>query len=191
MTPRSKDDLMTSSGTSTESRPAPRPAAADGFQPWHFFILLSMLAATAAVWRSQDTHPAALLLVSGAVIAAGFVGLACYYALVGFFGGGREARAISARDREAMLKEKALVLRSIKELEFDRGMGKVSDTDFAEIGARLRARAMDLMQEIDAAPVSAPPKARTAAAQADPACPACGTDNDPDARFCKQCGSKL
>ncbi len=172
---------MTSSETSTEA----------GFQPWHFFILLSMLAATAAVWRSRDTHPAALLLVSGAVIAAGLAGLACYHALVGFFGGGREARAISARDREAMLREKALVLRSIKELEFDRGMGKVNDADYAEIGARLRARAMDVMREIDAAPVSAPPREKGAKAPASRACAACRTDNDPDARFCKQCGAKL
>ena len=182
---------MTSSETSTESRPARRAAGADsGFQPWHFFVLLSMLAATAAVWRSRDTHPAALLLVSAAIIASGLVGLACYYALVGFFGGGREARAITARDLDAMLKEKALVLRSIKELEFDRGMGKVSDTDFAEIGARLRAHAMDLMQEIDAAAASAP-KRKGAKAPASPACAACGTGNDTDARFCKQCGAKL
>jgi hypothetical protein len=31
------------------------------------------------------------------------------------------------------------VLRSIKELEFDRAMGKMSEKDFAEMSARLRA----------------------------------------------------
>ena len=45
------------------------------------------------------------------------------------------------RTRAALEREKTLVLRSIKDLEFDHAMGKVSEKDFAEMGARLRARA--------------------------------------------------
>ena len=45
--------------------------------------------------------------------------------------------------RAALEREKALVLRSIKELEFDRAMGKVSPKDFDEMAGRLRARAID------------------------------------------------
>ena len=54
------------------------------------------------------------------------------------------------RTRAALEREKTLVLRSIKELEFDRGMGKVSEKDFAEMSARLRARAARLMRQLDA-----------------------------------------
>ena len=46
-------------------------------------------------------------------------------------------------------REKALVLRSLKELEFDRAMGKVSQDDFDEMAARLRARALALMKQLD------------------------------------------
>lgn len=175
---------MTSSGTSTE-RGSSRSDS--GFQPWHFFMLLSMLGATVAVWRSQDTHPAALLLLSAAVIASGFVGLALYYALAGFVGSRRDAGARTGREREELLREKALVLRSIKELEFDRGMRKVNEADFAEIGGRLRARAMELMQTIEELPAPEP----EAVADRSHVCEACNTDNDADARFCKQCGAKL
>ena len=42
------------------------------------------------------------------------------------------------------------MLRSIKELEFDRAMGKLSTKDFDEMGGRLRARAMMLMKQLDA-----------------------------------------
>ena len=42
------------------------------------------------------------------------------------------------------------MLRSIKELEFDHAMGKVSDQDFAEMGLRLRTRAAGLMRQLDA-----------------------------------------
>jgi hypothetical protein len=150
-------------------------------------MLLSMLGATVAVWRSQETHPAALLLLSAAVIASGFVGLALYYALAGFVGRRREAGQRSGREREDLLREKALVLRSIKELEFDRGMGKVNDADFAEIGGRLRARAMELMQSIE----ELPPPAPEPVAERSNTCEACNTENDTDARFCKQCGAKL
>ena len=48
---------------------------------------------------------------------------------------------LGGRTRAALEREKTLSLRSIKELEFDRAMGKVSEKDFAEMGARLRARA--------------------------------------------------
>jgi hypothetical protein len=69
-------------------------------------------------------------------------------------------------------------------------MRKVSDADFAEIGGRLRARALDLMQQLDrpAAAASAEPVPRRVATGE---CAACGTSNDVDARFCKNCGGKL
>jgi hypothetical protein len=150
-------------------------------------MLLAMLGATAAVWRSPDTHPAALLLLSAAIIAAGFVGLGVYYALAGFVSGFREERVLSGHERDELLRQKALVLRSIKELEFDHGMKKVSEADFAEIGGRLRARALELLQAIE----QAPPPPPEPAAEAQHVCPACHTENDADARFCKQCGHAL
>jgi hypothetical protein len=60
---------------------------------------------------------------------------------------------LGGRTRVALEREKTLVLRSIKELEFDRGMGKVSDKDFVEMSARLRARAARLMRQLDAGSV--------------------------------------
>ena len=49
-----------------------------------------------------------------------------------------------------MEREKTLVLRSIKELEFDRAMGKVSEKDFSDMSGRLRSRAARLMRQLDA-----------------------------------------
>ena len=106
-------------------------------------MLLSMIGATVVVMVSRETHPAALLLLSAAVICAGCVGLALSRAVAGFFTGGVEALPLPPQAREALEREKALVLRSIKELEFDKAMGKVSDADFAAISAicaRARSR---------------------------------------------------
>jgi hypothetical protein len=106
-------------------------------------------------------------------------------------------------------REKMLAMRAIKELEFDRSMGKLSQADFEEMAGRLRARAMSLIKQLDedasgyrsliereirervaSSPsgVAAPPAEPVPAAEG--AC-ACGTINDADAVFCKRCGARL
>ena len=52
---------MTSSETSTDA----------GFRPWHFFVLASLVAATAAVVMSGHPQPANLILVSLTIATAG------------------------------------------------------------------------------------------------------------------------
>ena len=178
---------MTSSATSTDRRPPDQRAT---FQPWHFFILLSMAAATVAVMVSRDTHPAALLLLSAAVIGAGCVAIGVTYTVSGFFKRLPEAPPLAPQARVELEREKALVLRSIKELEFDRAMKKISDEDFSAISARLRARALALMQDLERLP-STPEPARPQPKSVAAVCASCGTRNDVDARFCKSCGTAL
>jgi hypothetical protein len=178
---------MTNSATSTDRR---QTNGRSTFHAWHFFLLLSMAGATAAVMVSRETHPVALLLLSAAVICAGLVGISLTRAVGGFFNRTPVA-PLPPHAREDLQREKALVLRAIKELEFDHAMGKVSETDFASISARLRSRALTLMQELDR-PGHEPPKPQAAAAPARRAgCAKCGTMNDVDARFCKSCGNAL
>jgi len=193
------------SGSSTEAR---RSGDA-GLQPWHFYLLLSMAGAIWAVIVSRETHPAALLLISAAVVATGLTASAFHYALAGFLGAriAPVGASLDRRAREALGREKALVLRSLKELEFDHAMRKVSDGDFAEIGSRLRARAMELMRDLDqtraADAAAGPPAVEPAPAGIGPfaqiggqsptrtICATCGTENDTDARFCKSCGARV
>ena len=63
---------------------------------------------------------------------------------------GEQTEMLGGRTRAALEREKLLVLRSIKEVEFDRAMGKISDADFHEVAARLRARAAGLLRQLDA-----------------------------------------
>ena len=173
---------MMSSGSSTDRGATRRDSS---FQPWHFYILLSLAGATGAVIVSRNTHPAALIMLSASIVAAGLVGAALHSAIAGFLGGGSVEKVASGRAREFLEQEKALVLRSIKELEFDRAMRKVSDQDFAEIGGRLRARALELMQALDGPVEKAPAPAKRTT------CASCDAPIDSDARFCKHCGAKL
>jgi len=52
--------------------------------------------------------------------------------------------------RVALEREKLLTLRSIKELEFDRAMGRLSDEDWNEMSGRLRSRVARLIRQLDA-----------------------------------------
>jgi membrane protease subunit (stomatin/prohibitin family) len=108
---------------------------------------------------------------------------------------------IGQRTRAALEREKTLALRAIKELEFDRAMGKLSDSDWQEMSARLRARAARLIRQLDAGggyrDQIERELAKRLADQPAPAavrgafCTECGTKNEADAKFCKNCGHKL
>lgn len=55
-----------------------------------------------------------------------------------------------------LLTRKDTLLRALKDLEFDREMGKVSEEDYTRFAARLRRQAIGIMQQIDkVAPESA------------------------------------
>ena len=90
------------------------------------------------------------------MVAAALVGLAALRALRPLFSPeGDRTAMVGERTRAALEREKLLTLRAIKELEFDRAMGKLSDDDFQEMSTRLRARAARLMRQLDAAPAIA------------------------------------
>jgi zinc-ribbon domain len=175
-----------SSETSTEG-PAP-------FTAGHFYVLLSMIAATVAVVMSRHTHPAALLLLSAAVLASGLTAYAVHRAVAGLWSGAGDEGPLGIRHREVLEQEKTIVLRAIKDLEFDYGMKKVSQADYADMLERLRGRALLIMQQLERIPSAVPTKEPQAGARPRPvahACVRCGTKNEPDAKFCKQCGDRL
>ena len=200
-------------GTDAESLSQSSRAASkdDALRPWHFFVLVSLVAATAAVVLAREARPEHLVLISLTIGAAGFAGAALYRTLAPLVGA--EARpaadGLSESMRVVLEREKMLVLRSIKELEFDRAMGKLSEKDFEEMSARLRARAMSLMRQLDTGAgyrelierelkarvknhkrVTPGPDVPKAGAVTTKTC-ACGVTNDLDATFCKRCGTKL
>ena len=174
----------------------------DGFQSWHFFVLASILLATVAVFLTRRSSPENLILLSITIGAAGAVAAALYRMLMPLItaDAGLSEGPVTGRRRATLERDKMLVLRSIKELEFDRAMGKVSQKDFDEMVSRLRQRAVTLMRQLDDGAGYGPVieqelqrrMGRRAATEPAPAAGcACGTVNDPDAVFCKKCGTRL
>ena len=196
-----------SSATSIESHdpvPLKPDPAAGAFQPWQLFTLAGLIGATVVVFFSRGQTPAALILLSLTVFFAAILGVAAWRMLAPLTGKEDPAgpQILGGRTRAALEREKALVLRSIKELEFDRAMGKLSEKDFAEMSGRLRMRAAGLLRQLDAGSgyraqieqeiarrigVRSEPSGRPLAR----ACASCGKENDADARFCNNCGARL
>ncbi len=195
-----------SSATSTNE---PRPAANDqGLQPWQFFVLAALGCATAVTFIARGQGPAAVILLGILMATAAVVGMAMLRT-VGPLVSPEDDRTvmIGQRTRVALEREKMLALRSIKELEFDRAMGRVSDEDFKEMSGRLRVRAARLMRQLDAGvgyrdqierelekrldAKKDEPRAKGTGARAALVCNACETANDTDAKFCKSCGQPL
>jgi hypothetical protein len=138
-----------------ERAAAPAPTAdsgAPGIQPAHVLILGTVAAATAGALLTHGTRPANIIFVVLAILATGVVALATYRMLWPLASGvsSIEPEMVGGRTRAALEREKTIVLRAIKELEFDRAMGKVSESDCEEMIGRLRARAVRLIRQLDA-----------------------------------------
>jgi len=192
----------------------PQPAPA--LEPWQFFVLAALGCATAALFAARGQTVTAIVLVTVLMATAALVGIAALRMLGPLASAGEDRTPmVGRRTRAALEREKMLTLRAIKELEFDKAMGKLSEADWQEMSGRLRARAARLMRQLDAGagyreqierelarrlaarPVEGPGGRGAAAVdihQGTPAarpCPACRTRNDADARYCKSCGQKL
>jgi hypothetical protein len=180
-----------------------RAAASDaGLQPWQFFVLAALGCATAVTFMARGQGPTAVVLLGALMATAALVGYATLRMLRPLVSPEDDRTVmVGQRTRIALEREKLLTLRSIKELEFDRAMGRLSDEDWAEMSGRLRARAARLMKQLDAGAgyrdqiekdlatrIGEKPVAPTAVANI---CASCETKNDPDAKFCKQCGAAL
>ena len=107
------------------------------FRPWHFFVLASLIAATVAVdvSRRLDARAPGPHQPDDRRRRRRRGGLYRMLAPLPRPTPRRFSEPLSVRARAALEREKTLVLRSIKELEFDRAMGKLSPRDFDEMAA--------------------------------------------------------
>ncbi|HEX7480999.1 MAG TPA: zinc ribbon domain-containing protein [Polyangiales bacterium] len=126
--------------------------------------------------------------------------------------------AVGASERAQLLAEKQHLLLALKDLEAEREGGKLGQDDYEELNTRYRGRAREVLRALDAqtAPhreaarallreatgeasakgASSRPSKRAVAQASTQAtvaaansCASCGASNDPDAAFCKKCGT--
>jgi len=98
---------------------------------------------------------------------------------------------------------RGVALTALKEIEFDRATGKLSEADYEELKARYTTVALaalradpagggpDDVEAMIAGRVRSLRSARASTSSAAPACPACGPRPELDAVFCSSCGLRL
>ena len=113
-----------------------------------------------------------------------------------FSPGGATPRAEEPPDPEET--PRGVALTALKEIEFDRETGKLSDSDYAFLKEKYTAAALDALRaeapnDIEAMVAARVRVLRSAPTQnpGAPACPTCGPRPEPDAVFCSTCGQRL
>lgn len=127
-----------------------------------------------------------------------------------------EALAARRHGVDDLAEQKTRVLRALKDLETEHALGKIDEADYGAIVTRYRDEAKTVMRQMDlevaplreaaerlareylekrsvaAAPGDPGPQSEAPApVDARPTCASCHTSNDPDAAFCKKCGSAM
>jgi double zinc ribbon protein len=136
------------------------------------------------------------------IVAAALVGLAAVWGILQPLFGGTRPRTAVYEPPDPEDTPKGVALAALKEIEFDRETGKLSDEDYAFLkhkytGAALEALRAESGDEPDdveamiAARVRALRSATTSAPPGAPACPICGPRPEPDAVFCSTCGGRV
>ncbi len=160
--------------------------------------------------------PGILVLVGGTMLGV----IALFWASLRVLSGDAplspelEALDASAHEVDQLAVRKRMLLRALKDLDNERALGKLDAEDHEALASTYRAELKDVLRRMDeslapyrkkaeelaasylagqgapapAAKVEAPREAEAPARQA---CSACGTSNEPDARFCKKCGKGL
>jgi len=134
-----------------------------------------------------------LELILGILLAAG----ATYFVLRPILrppleSAGSEPAGDEGEDPADDMSPQTVALRALKEIEFDRATGKLSDQDYDALKAKYTGEALAAMRGEQGArsstlPLPTAPRSVLRA----PACPAHGTRPETDAQFCSECGRRL
>lgn len=129
----------------------------------------------------------------GILLAAGLT----YYVLLPILrppldAAGADSGGDEGDDPDDDMSPQTVALRALKEIEFDRATGKLSDTDYDQLKAKYTAEALAAMRGepgsgsrepgVTPAPGSRIPT---------PTCPEHGPRPEPGAQFCSDCGRRL
>lgn len=154
--------------------------------------------------------------MAGEVLAAALVGVAALWLVLQPLVRPRSSRPLAPEPLDPEETPKGIALAALKEIEFDRETGKLSDSDYEFLKAKYTATALEALRgeqgagsnDVEALIAARLHSLRSASATTPldppsdhspqlripgsaPACHACGPRPEPDAIFCSSCGRRL
>jgi hypothetical protein len=129
-----------------------------------------------------------LALIVGTILAVGALGYVLFPLLVGTTAvlPRRSIRVAVSRPVEGE------AVAALREIEFDRATGKLSDADYDELKTRYTTRALQALRGGAASPADDAAEAAVLAYRSRMArCGTCGPRPEPDAVYCSNCGTFL
>jgi hypothetical protein len=136
--------------------------------------------------------------------------LAAGYTLMPLFREPRHYLAVdllAETELDRLSDRKAVIYRSLRDLEFEHGMGRLSETDFKRLEAEYKNEAASILQKLDQLDASekldekiekdiASRKSKLYTSDSKPAqeslrCPSCGAEVIPGKKFCADCGRQI
>jgi hypothetical protein len=142
------------------------------------------------------------------IVGAAFAACALAYVLMPVLTGSPTSGASSARSGGAPGQSPAesgdtgaSAIEVLREIEFDRATGKLSETDYGALRATYTARAITELRDVRAGPADVAIAGSLAGSlvgsqlashvASHAVCPACGARAEPDARYCTNCARYL
>lgn len=111
--------------------------------------------AVVLLWgHGQGVTPLVVAVLAGAML--GWAIVLAVEAVLSMAGLRAGASRVSARRLLRLERDKLMLLRSIKEIEFDASLQRLSQEEASELSAPLRARALRLLRELDEARAETP-----------------------------------
>ncbi|MGC8779255.1 MAG: double zinc ribbon domain-containing protein, partial [Anaerolineae bacterium] len=140
-----------------------------------------------------------LIILTIVIVAAALAIVA--YPIIGKGRGAGPATASADEELAELLARRDAAFQALRDLNFDRQVGKVTDEDFAIFEANLKAAAASALAALDAWEAAADRKldavleraiaVRRAALVSGRTCPACGRPAAAEDKFCARCGAAL
>ena len=137
--------------------------------------------------------------MAGEAIAAALVGLAALWlGLQPLFTAGKPLPPSEPLDLEET--PRGVALAALKEIDFDRETGKLSEADYQFLKAKYTAIALEALrtesddtsaERLEAMIAARVRAVRTPGVDSGPRCGTCGPRPEPDAVFCSTCGHRL
>ena len=134
----------------------------------------------------------------GEVVAAAVVGGVILWLVVSPIVRPRSRRPRAVEPPESEETARGTAVAALREIEFDRETGKLSDEDYAALKSRYTGEALAALRAESSASAKGPDleamisaRVRLLRGGGPPACRTCGPRPEPDAAFCSTCGHRL